>query len=115
MPLILRGLNNISIYVDVAELLNLDTMFLMASNVGYSGENYDANNFLDFKVYRYDRLVKDIPDNSDGQIVTLKSILNVDSSPIAQIAITSSAVFYYRVKWYHNDWSDWKKVSIVGD
>ena len=98
----------------MAELLYLDTMFLMASNVGYSGEKYDANNFLDFKVYRYDKLVKNIPDNSDGQIVTLKSILNVDASPIAQIAITQSAVFYYRVKWYNNDWSDWKKVSIVG-
>lgn len=91
----------------MAELLNLNTIFLQTSNyVHTSGE--DADNWKDFRLYRYDKEVNNIPLKTDGIMLILRTNLDMPSPPIAQIAFTSNGVFYYRFRWYSNNWTTWK-------
>ena len=92
------------------ELLKLNTMFLKTSNTIY-GEGTDANDFLNFQVYRYTSGTQNIPENSDGQILTITSVLNMPTRPIIQFAVTQNSTFYIRAKWYSGVWSGWIKIN----
>ena len=85
-------------------------MFLKTSNTVY-GEGTDANDFLNFQVYRYSSGTQNIPENSDGQILTITSVLNMQTQPIIQFAVTQNSTFYLRAKWYSNNWSGWIKIK----
>ena len=94
------------------ELLKLNTMFLKTSNTVYGeGAAADANDFLNFQVYRYSTNTKNIPDNSDGQILTITSVLNMSNRPIIQFAVNQNSTFYIRTKWYSGVWSGWIKIN----
>jgi hypothetical protein len=90
-------------------LLKLSTMYLKTSNTVH-GEGTDANDFVNFQIYRYSKSAENVPDNADGQILTFRSILNAANYPVVQFAVTQSSVLYMRGKWYSNDWSSWKKI-----
>ena len=94
------------------ELLKLNTMFLKTSNTVYGeGAAADANDFLNFQVYRYNSRTQNIPDNADGQILTITSFLNMKDRPVIQFAVTNSSTFYLRTKWYERAWSGWIKIN----
>ena len=97
-------------YSELEELLNLNTMFLKTSNTVH-GEGTDANDFLNFQVYRYSSGTQNIPENSDGQILTITSVLNMQTRPIIQFAVTQNSTFYLRAKWYSKNWSGWIKIK----
>lgn len=84
-------------------------MFFSTQNTVF-GEGYDANYFTDFKIYRYTKDIENTPSNEDGQIIVFASILNMDSYPISQIAITQSSFLFIRTKWYTGSWTSWKKI-----
>ena len=85
-------------------------MFLKTTNTVY-GEGTDANDFLNFQVYRYESGTQNIPENSDGQILTITSVLNMQNRPIIQFAVTNMNTFYLRTKWYERAWSGWIKIK----
>ena len=94
---------------ELGGLLKLSTMYLKTSNTVH-GEGTDANDFVNFQIYRYSKSAKNVPDNTDGQILTFVSVINTSAPPVIQFAVTQTSVFYIRTKWYTNEWSSWKKI-----
>ena len=90
-------------------LLNLSTMYLKTSNTVH-GEGTDANDFVNFQIYRYSKSAKNAPDYSDGQILTFVSVINAATYPVVQFAVTQASALYMRGKWYKNEWSSWEKI-----
>ena len=62
------------------------------------------------RVRKMFQIMKNVPDNTDGQILTFVSVINTSDPPVIQFAVTQTSVFYIRTKWYANEWSSWEKI-----
>ena len=73
----------------------------------------DANDAVSSGIYLLQQTALNIPGNQDFILVVFRD-MDSASKPILQFAVNYGNIFYYRIKWYSNDWNDWVKVSIVG-
>lgn len=73
----------------------------------------DANDAVSSGIYLLQQTALNIPGNQDFILVVFRD-MDSATKPILQFAVNYGNIFYYRIKWYNNDWNDWVKVSIVG-
>ena len=73
----------------------------------------DANDAVSSGIYLLQGTALNIPGNQNFILVVFRD-MDLVSKPILQFAVSYSNRFYYRIKWYNNDWNDWVGVSIVG-
>ena len=104
MPLILRGLNNISIYVDVAELMLRPILikdFTEMDSMTY--ENYNTKFFC----YYNTTTANNNFNNSSGIIFSFI----FGSASVYQIVITDEQKIYIRSRYSDNKWKDWTRIG----
>lgn len=96
----------------VGGLLGLDKYFFKREEVIADTGNEDADNFTDFKLYRYSRNVANIPEDSDGIIAVF--IYNTSAIPkgvVNQLAFTQNNNLYIRTRWYTGAWKGWTRLT----
>ena len=90
----------------VGGLLGLDKYFFKREEV-VVGEG-DANNFTEFKLYRYAKRVANLPDDWDGVMaVFIYTQPGINDPVVVQVAFTQSNRIYHRIKWYSGEWFKW--------
>ena len=108
---------NVEVSIEESSIITLEVAGLIGISDFFKPKTInngkDANDAVSSGIYLLQGTALNTPENQDFILVVFRDMESVPK-PILQFAVSYGNRFYYRIKWYGNDWKDWAKISIVG-